>query len=102
MVGKSHAHDFFYFPYKGSKGSETNVSNPKTIIHKGKPHLYALVVGTSDYSGTNLDLRFPDLDAAAMAHGLQAVGSRLFDDRVYIRVLSTAGKIFRIFQLELI
>lgn len=90
---ESHAHDFLYFPYKGSKGSENNGSNPKTITHKGKPHLYALVVGTSDYSGTNLDLRFPDLDAAAIAHGLQAVGTRLFEDRVYIRVLSTAGKI---------
>lgn len=90
---ESHAHNYYFLPYEGSKGSTDGGASSRPIIHKGKPHLYALVVGTSDYSGEALDLRFPDLDAAAIAHGLQAVGSRLFDDRVHIRLLSTTGKI---------
>ncbi|MEP7195701.1 MAG: caspase family protein [Saprospiraceae bacterium] len=88
---ESKAHNYYYFPYKGSKGSEGNGTASKPISHKGKPKLFALVVGTSDYSGENLDLRFPDLDAAAIADGLKAVAKKLFEDRVEIKLLSTAG-----------
>lgn len=90
---ESHAHNFLYFPYEGSKGSESPGGAKQTTAFKGKPHLYALVVGTSDYSGENLDLKFPDLDAAAIAQGLLAVGSRLFEDRVHIRLLTTNANI---------
>jgi hypothetical protein len=90
---ESHAHNFLYLSYEGSKGSEAPGGAKQSNVFKGKPHLYALVVGTSDYSGESMDLKFPDLDAAAIAQGLLAVGSRLFDERVHIRLLTSNAKI---------
>ncbi len=55
------------------------------------PSLYAIVVGTSDYAGTSMDLGFPDKDARAMAVNLEAIakGTELFKDRVHIHLLTT-------------
>ncbi|MEM6785814.1 MAG: caspase family protein [Bacteroidota bacterium] len=54
------------------------------------PSLYALVVGTSDYAGYDLDLRFAAKDAADLATALEVAGGRLFGtDRTQIRLLST-------------
>jgi hypothetical protein len=61
-------------------------------MFSAKPHLYAILVGTSDYSGTQLDLRYPDLDAIAMAQALESVGKRLFEDRTHFRLLTTSAQ----------
>lgn len=58
--------------------------------NKRAPRLRALVVGTADYAGEGLDLRFSGRDAVAFAEALQAGGSALFDD-VEVTLLSTEG-----------
>ena len=53
--------------------------------------LYALVVGTSRYAGAELNLRFPDKDAAAYKEMLELSGLALFGDRMNVKLLSTAA-----------
>jgi len=52
--------------------------------------LYALVIGTSDYAGTALDLRFPDQDASKFKEALETYGAPLFADRMHLKLLTTA------------
>ncbi|WP_353481851.1 caspase family protein [Haliscomenobacter sp.] len=79
----------------GSKGKD-KPAKPSTISLNDKSDLaiastlYALVVGTSDYKGTTLDLKYPDLDAAAYKEMLQVSGAGLFGMRMQIKLLSTA------------
>jgi hypothetical protein len=84
----------YYLNYEAprAKGRNTNApsTDPKPFI-KAKPSLYALVIGTSNYSGDKLDLKFADKDAAAMAQALQSAGTALFGERVYVKLLSTAA-----------
>jgi WD40 repeat protein len=53
------------------------------------PELWALVVGTADYIGTKIDLRFAARDAEAFAKALSVAATRLFEGRVHILTLST-------------
>ncbi|MCB9267376.1 MAG: caspase family protein [Lewinellaceae bacterium] len=54
------------------------------------PHLFILCIGTSDYNGERLDLRFPDKDAADMASALSAAGGALFPSgNVHLFLLNT-------------
>jgi WD40 repeat protein len=87
---KSQSYDLVY-SVLSSKGTENPNSN-EPVIFKGKPHLYAIIVGTSDYKGDKLDLRFPDKDAAAMANGIKAAGSKLFEERLHINLLTSTAK----------
>lgn len=94
---KSQAYNLSYTPNfslsrgSGSTGSGNNNAKPS------RPHLYALIVGTADYSGTNLDLAYSDKDAAAIHQALQSAGKALFNQNTDIQLLSTdteaAGKI---------
>jgi hypothetical protein len=79
---KSQAYELRYIPV-ASKGQGNKSS--------GLPHLYAIVVGTSEYANATMKLRFPDLDAEAFAQALQASGARLFPERVHLQLLSTAA-----------
>lgn len=55
-----------------------------------KPQLYAIVVGTSNYSGDELDLQFADNDATSFASSLGQVASVLFgEENVHINLLTT-------------
>jgi WD40 repeat protein len=86
---KSQAYELLYVPAL-AKGQGGNNSTPLALIRPTLPHLYAIIIGTSDYNNATLKLHFPDLDAEAMAQALRAAGNRLFDDRVHLQVLSTA------------
>ncbi|MEZ4939972.1 MAG: caspase family protein [Saprospiraceae bacterium] len=88
---KSAAYELAYTPPATGRGTGSSGSGGNSL-RNDKPHLYAIVVGTSDYSGDQLDLRFPDLDAKAMAEALQVAGKRLFEDRVHLKVLTTDAK----------
>jgi WD40 repeat protein len=69
-----------YVP-KAKTGFGTKVSQPK---------LHALVVGTSDYRGTELDLNFAAKDAADFAQALEIGGKPLFGmANINIYLLST-------------
>lgn len=72
--------------------------DPESINQKGKqedeglilnlghdPHLYAVVVGTSDYVGDNLDLQFADKDSKDMAFAIEQSAKLLFGaENVYL------------------
>ena len=61
-------------------------------VSKTIPQLYAIVVGTANYAGDQLDLRFADLDAEAMAKAFQSTCAALFGaDHTSVRLLSTAS-----------
>jgi len=55
-----------------------------------RPAFYAVVVGTSDYSGTAIDLQFASKDATDMAHALEMGAHRLFgEDSTHITLMTT-------------
>lgn len=54
------------------------------------PHLYAIVGGTSDYQGEELDLPFAAADAEQIAKAVRIAGERLLGaDRVHITLLTS-------------
>ena len=53
---KSPAFEVKYTPPAASKGSGNESPSAVPFPRKAKPHLYAIVIGTSDYSGNKLDL----------------------------------------------
>jgi WD40 repeat protein len=57
-----------------------------------KSTLYALIVGTSKYQVDSLNLQFPDIDASDFKNFLEKASAELFDNRVKIRLLTTAKK----------
>lgn len=64
-----------YFPLK-SKGTTVTSNAPKKEAEK--PRLFALVFGTSDYVGTQIDLRYSSKDAADFASALKLTSQKLF------------------------
>lgn len=77
-----------------SRGFEV-VYTPKGVAPEtAAPRLLALCVGTSDYTGDAIDLRFAAKDAADFARALDVAASGLFNtdlvDRVEVTLLSTA------------
>ncbi|MEZ4892485.1 MAG: caspase family protein [Saprospiraceae bacterium] len=87
---ESASYDLSYTPLGFSRGngeaSNTNIS----LADSRNASLYILCVGTSKYRGDVKSLVYPDLDAAAMANALGTVGRGLFNQRVEVKLLSTA------------
>lgn len=54
--------------------------------------MYAIVVGTSDYSGTSIDLKYASKDATDFAHALKISGGCLFGSEQTHVVLLTTDK----------
>lgn len=52
-------------------------------------HLYAIVVGTSDYEGSRLDLSYAGKDAVSIHKALTIAGGQLFQDKIDIRLFTT-------------
>ena len=75
----------------GEKGPGDRISlNQATDAKLEEINFYALVVGTSKFRGTQLNLKYPDLDAASFADALRQAGNQLFSkDRTHVRLLST-------------
>ena len=55
-------------------------------------NFYALVVGTSKFRGAQLNLKYPDIDAASFADALRQAGNQLFKERTEVRLLSTEAE----------
>ena len=54
------------------------------------PHLFVLSIGTADYNGERLDLKYPDKDAADMYEALSSAGAALFSsENIHAFLLST-------------
>jgi len=59
------------------------------MLRSYAPHLYALIVGVSDYENDQLDLKYSSKDAADFYTALQTAGKRLFQDRMHISLLNS-------------
>ena len=88
---KSPAH---HLEYQLSRARRSNAEG-RSSAWEGKlnPKLYAICIGTSDYTGEQLDLQYADQDATMMARALQSVGTALFTngDSLEVHCLSTAA-----------
>jgi hypothetical protein len=80
-----------YAPPSSGKGMKyvARDKNGNRII----PHLYALIVGTSDYAGQQIDLQYPAKDAEAFSSALAVGAERLFGkDHVQVKLLASGTK----------
>jgi len=87
---QSPAYELLYKPV-GSRGDAGTGAKPSEC-GSAKPHLYLLMIGTSKYSDASKNLTYPDLDASEMAKALSSTGKVMFEDRVHLKLLSTAGE----------
>ncbi|MBL7806523.1 MAG: caspase family protein [Saprospiraceae bacterium] len=87
---KSQAYKLPYI-YTGVKGSGQGSDTPG--LGNAKPRLFAILVGTADYSGEKLDLKYADQDAASMAAAIASAGKELYDNDVYIRLFTTGSNL---------
>ncbi|MCB0571733.1 MAG: hypothetical protein KDC66_18315, partial [Phaeodactylibacter sp.] len=80
-----------YYNLVGKKGHETETPDPTLSFQTTRgPELFILCVGTADYNGERLDLKYPDKDATDMATALAAAGGLLFTpEKVHRFLLST-------------
>ena len=79
---KSQLYELTYKPPLPSPG------DPTFSVAKN-PSLYAIVIGTADYNGEQLDLKFPDKDAAAIGQAFEQAGKALFGENITVRLLNT-------------
>jgi len=84
---KSAALELDYQPPATARGTQTAGNNAPVL--KGKPGLFALVVGTADYAGEELDLKFADHDATSFTQALRAASPKVFGDKVSVTLLNT-------------
>ncbi len=78
LTSKLHEMDYFYKP-------------EKVVVSISKnPKLFAIVIGTSDYRGEQLDLKFADKDAQDIAQAMTASGEQLLGiNNVKVKLLHT-------------
>ncbi len=65
-----------YIPEKWARGEGSTGTDTPAL--SGDPSLYVLTIGTSEYTGDELDLKYADKDAYVMARAVQSVGAQLF------------------------
>jgi hypothetical protein len=88
---RSPVYELPYRPF-GARG-EAGPAGPRLFDCSAiKPSLYLLIIGTSKYNDVSKNLTYPDLDAAEMAKALSSTGKVLFEDRVHLKLMSTAGE----------
>lgn len=77
---KSSAYNLDYKPNVWTETPKpSNTSSPSGNLDDDTPLMFIVSIGTSDYTGEQLDLSFADQDAKAMAVALQSVSSQLFN-----------------------
>lgn len=83
----------FQLPYKAAQSRGNN--NGSNTAWKGSldPKLYVVAIGTSNYNGDQLDLKYADQDATLMAKSMSTVGATLFTngDSLEVHCLTTAS-----------
>lgn len=77
-------------PNKRGRASSSSDESWKANLD---PKLYVISVGTSNYTGTTLDLKYADQDATMIAKAMNYVGGALFNsgDSLEVHCLSTAN-----------
>ena len=92
VPGKSNKIEVFAYNAEGylSSRGATVVYEAPGIAGLEEPHLWAIVAGTSDYRGEQIELKFAAKDAEDFAAALTVGGKRLFGaERVHLTLLST-------------
>ena len=85
---RSRTYQFEYRPTR-SKGNQQN-EDPEAWVGQNPPEFHAIIIGTSDYSGNRLDLRYADKDSKDMYDALSQTASALFGkDHIHLHWLST-------------
>ncbi|MCA0237702.1 MAG: caspase family protein [Bacteroidetes bacterium] len=79
----------YKLPYTYVRAKGQGDAGDAPTLGDAKPRLFALVVGTADYSGDKLDLKYADQDAASIAVAITAAGKELFGDGVQVQLFST-------------
>jgi hypothetical protein len=75
---KSAPYSMTYRPvFAGAKGNNQDGGAAPARLN-GAPNLFILSVGTANYAGTKLDLKFAGKDALDMANAFQQIGRQLF------------------------
>ncbi len=89
---KSAPHGVTYRPvFAGAKGNDQDRGAAPARL-EGAPNLFILSVGTANYAGTKLDLKFAGKDALDMANAFQQIGRQLLHDtpgKVISHILTT-------------
>lgn len=87
---KSSAIELPYRPSSWSRGSAGN-SGTNNWQASLDPKMYVVTIGTSNYTGTQLDLQYASQDAISMARAMEAVGGNLFanGDSIEVYCLTT-------------
>jgi WD40 repeat protein len=89
---KSAPHEVSYVPVfaraKGGDGQPASGAAPER--RSRRPALHIILIGTADYEGKALDLKYAAKDAADMASALRQTGELLFNPgNVFVHLLST-------------
>ena len=75
------------------RGSETESAPAFSFVNAKDAELYFICVGTSNYAGDKLNLKYPDKDATDMAQALQDAGQALFGaGRVHGQLFTSAAE----------
>jgi WD40 repeat protein len=75
--------------YLSSPAKRLRVRLPQKskLLEAYRPHLYAVIVGVSDYENDDLDLKYSSKDAKDFAFALQTSAQKLFNDNIHITLL---------------
>lgn len=78
--------------YLSSRGASTAFMDEMLGEDDGPPpHFWAVIIGTHDYKGDALDLRYPAKDAQSMATALRIASEQLFGpENTHVTLLTTA------------
>lgn len=80
-----------YLPLN-SKGAIANATTTKTNAEP--PRLFGLIIGTSDYTGEQIDLRYAAKDAADFSNALRTSSENLFGNKnSFIELLSSDNEV---------
>lgn len=88
---KSRSIDFTYRPSPNSRSPLNSANTSPDWSGRSRPKLYMLAIGTSEYTGDQLDLAYADQDAKMMATAMQSIGTALFQngDSLEVHCFST-------------
>ncbi|MEM6724790.1 MAG: caspase family protein, partial [Bacteroidota bacterium] len=80
-----------YQKYKVTAWQRGNENSGSSWVANSLPKMYVLTIGTANYTGTNLDLKYSDIDAVSIANAMKSAGSQLFNngDSLEVYTLTT-------------
>ncbi len=79
--------------FLSSRGEEVIALSDEPLAIPKKPAFYAVICGTGEYSNTTMNLKYPVIDATAIAQAITLGANNLFSkDSTHVYLLSSSGK----------